>query len=85
MALSRKPKTQSEQPTNVEDFIRGGGEETPPADAKVGKGQFANVRLRIPTDILDEVDEAVRGRRSGMARHAWIMEAIVEKLERDRK
>lgn len=79
MAVRRKPKS-------VEDFIQQGGSSSL-QDLASPSGEdsqpFRNVRLRIRDDLLEAVDRAVERRRSGIARHAWIMEAIVEKLDRE--
>ncbi|MCB0214120.1 MAG: hypothetical protein KDJ52_32580 [Anaerolineae bacterium] len=45
------------------------------------------VQLRIYQDQIEEID-LVRGYRTGsrkVSRHAWIIEAIEEKLERERE
>lgn len=79
MAVRRKPR-------NVEDFIKQGGSSPKPvSDAPEGQAGpgFKNVRLRMREDLLEAVDQAVERRRSGIARHAWILEAIVEKLDRE--
>jgi hypothetical protein len=39
--------------------------------------------LRVPEDILAEVDLAVSHRRPAMSRHQWILEALLEKLDRE--
>lgn len=39
------------------------------------------INLRLPTDMLSNVDQEVK-ERSGMTRTGWILEAINEKLKR---
>ena len=41
------------------------------------------VVLRMPKNILDQVDNAVRQRAVRIPRHTWLLEAIVEKLDRE--
>lgn len=41
------------------------------------------VAVRIPEDILDEVDRVMKMRSVRIPRHTWLLEAIVEKLERE--
>ncbi len=41
------------------------------------------VSLRIPAEILERVDAAVQNRRVRIPRHTWLLEALVEKLERE--
>jgi hypothetical protein len=77
MAIRRKPQ-------NVEEFIERGGDVA--GDASLHRGRerdFRNVRLRIAKDVLTEIDAAIAKRRSGISRHTWIMEAIVEKLKQE--
>lgn len=79
MAVRRKPR-------NVENFIEQGGSSpklAPAAPEGEAGPDFRNVRLRMCEDLLAAVDQAVERRRSGIARHAWILEAIVEKLDRE--
>jgi len=40
-----------------------------------------NINLRIPTRLLNGVDEALKD-RVGISRTGWILEAIQEKLKR---
>jgi len=39
--------------------------------------------LRLPPDVLSRVDRAVEARRVTVPRHTWLMEAVIEKLERE--
>lgn len=43
----------------------------------------ATVNLRIPVDMLAQVDRVVKQRRLPTPRHRWLLEAIDEKLERE--
>lgn len=82
MAISRKPKTSSEQNSvDVEALISKGGSvasETPPP-----KKTVTQVQLRVPNDLLAQVDTAVKQRPIRTPRHTWFMEAILEKLDRE--
>ena len=40
-------------------------------------------RLRIPGEIGQRLDQALRARPVRLPRHTWILEAIVEKLDRE--
>jgi hypothetical protein len=46
-------------------------------------GKPSTVVLRVPPKILKEVDAAVQARPVRIPRHTWLLEAIVEKLERE--
>jgi hypothetical protein len=78
------------RPVNVEEFIQDVGSisqvavakkklEASPDDDEEVKG----LKLRLPVDLLAEVDAAVKKRRPAPSRHQWILEAIYEKLSRD--
>jgi predicted transcriptional regulator len=38
--------------------------------------------LRLPSEVLKRVDQVVKARRVRVPRHTWLMEAVIEKLER---
>ena len=98
MAVSRAPKRPPAPPAVAEDrvqeVIRRGGtvaaDLTPPTgretDAQVD--ELKNVQLRLYESTLNEIDHlrqaASRGRRP-KSRHAWLVDAIEEKLERERR
>jgi hypothetical protein len=41
------------------------------------------VLLRVPSDLLQRIDRAVQTRRLPLPRHTWMLEALLEKLERE--
>ena len=85
MPISRKPKErEKEEVKDVETFIAKGGSE--PVEEKKEKGEDKTVqslKLRIPTDLLEEIDQLVASRRPSPSRHQWILEALYEKVEKD--
>lgn len=88
MAITRKPKpsalSEGMSAIDVEALINKGGSvahaETtePPLSAKP-----VPVVLRLPSDVLTRVDQVVEARRVRVPRHTWLMEAVIEKLERE--
>jgi hypothetical protein len=85
MVVRQKPKSTAQKPQNVEDFIQKGGSAAQETEVS-NDGDEAEVRglkLRLPAELLKEVDEAVDRRRPVPSRHQWILEAIYEKLERE--
>lgn len=84
MAITRKPKQSSgagAKPVDVDVLINKGG-----SVAGKNGGQEKDavpVILRVPEDILRKVDASVRARRIKTPRHTWLLEAILEKLERE--
>ena len=89
MAIARKPKATAETATRsereIEVLINKGGSV---AELHEGKGRGAakttNVVLRLPADMLERVDEAVESRALRIPRHTWLLEAVLEKLEREK-
>jgi hypothetical protein len=84
MAISRKPKQSSSTATkhvDVNALINKGGS----VGGKNGgqKRDTAPVILRVPEDILEKVDASVQARRIKTPRHTWLLEAVLEKLERE--
>jgi hypothetical protein len=83
MAITRKPKQSSgtRKPVDVDALINKGGSI---ASKNGGKGRDAvPVILRVPEDILQKVDASVQARRIKTPRHTWLLEAVLEKLERE--
>jgi hypothetical protein len=84
MAITRKPKTQP-TPTapkvDVDALINKGGSVTRLAAAETDKKQVY-VQLRLPKELVDQIDESLSGRPIKTPRHTWFLEAIHEKLER---
>lgn len=65
------------KPKGVDDFIKSGGDD--PQAAKKG-GAIKNITLRIPREMAHRIDEMIESRGNKMSRHAWILEAIAEKI-----
>jgi hypothetical protein len=78
------------RPVNVEEFIQDVGSisqvavaEKKPQALPDHEEEVKGLKLRLPVDLLAEVDAAVKKRRPAPSRHQWILEAIYEKLSRD--
>lgn len=41
------------------------------------------VVVRVPVDLLTRLDDAVKRRHVRVPRHTWLLEAIIEKLDRE--
>lgn len=88
MAITRKPAKKPEpQAVDVEALIRKGGSVAGEAEAggQDQPGKVASVVLRIPSDVMGRLDQAVQARSIKTPRHTWLLEAIVEKLDREKE
>lgn len=65
----------------AQKFIEQGGSTAAKPETNT-KAEFA-VNVRLPVDVLAQVDEAVKLRRARIPRHSWLLEAIFEKLDRE--
>ena len=80
MPVTAKPKAKSVPAgVDVDTLITKGGS-APEPEPQTKK--TAAVTLRIPTDMLEHVDAAVRKSIIPLPRHTWILHAIHEKLSR---
>lgn len=84
MAITKKPKQKLQVTENVdvEALIRKGGSVA--GDAEPAE-KITPLVLRLPPDVLGQVDEAVKARRLKTPRHTWLLEAVLEKLDRENK
>lgn len=88
MAITRRPKAGGSEPlasADVDALISKGGSVARSLDSPVSlaSSKPISVVLRIPPDALAKVDRLVEARRVKVPRHTWLIEAIIEKLERD--
>jgi len=84
MSIARKPKLKGGSAESVVDAVIQKGGSVAKRDAKPGKG-ITPVILRVPDPLLQQVDQTLEGRTIKKPRHTWLLEAIVEKLERGSK
>jgi hypothetical protein len=84
MTVSRKPQDEHTQQTSEKDlaeYLRKGGSTPQTQLVPVKDVRFS---LTIPAAICEELDTLRDSRRLKTSRHKWVLEAIVEKLERER-
>lgn len=82
MAVREKPKSSSKTTlteSKALEFISKGGTV---AGEEPSKGSQP-VNVKIPIEMLERIDKAVQKRKVPIYRVQWILEAIVEKLERE--
>jgi hypothetical protein len=81
----RKPQSvpQSGQAAvDVEALINRGGS-APQPTAEPEEPERKPIMVHIPTGVLSDIERLRKTRRIKTSRTAWIMEAIVEKLDRE--
>jgi hypothetical protein len=86
MVVRQKSKGIARKPKNVEEFIEEGGSmpQVATPQSETDEPDVKGLKLRLTVELLADVDEAVKQRRPAPSRHQWILEAIYEKLERDK-
>jgi hypothetical protein len=86
MAITPKPKAPKETNTvDVNALInRGGSPPTTPAfHEEPNSDEVKLVQLRLSLDMLEKIDASRSKRLVKIPRHTWILEALLEKLERE--
>ena len=90
MALARKPKPNAKAQSAsdegaIEALIAKGGSvaEDSPKEKDRTVVKPTNVVLRLPPEMLSRVDVAVEARSVRIPRHTWLLEAVLEKLDRE--
>jgi hypothetical protein len=78
----RTKKTETET-VDVDALIRKGGSVAGDAKSLEQPDKPTSVILRIPADVIVKVEKAVLARRLKTPRHTWLLEAIMEKLDRE--
>jgi len=77
MAIARKPKR---KPVDVDALIQRGGS---PGSTRREDARATPILLRLPPEMLERLEAALKSRPVKLPRHTWILEAIHEKLTRE--
>lgn len=83
MAITRKPQKMDSREVEVEALIQKGGSIAGDVAMDVVTGKATSVILRLSPDIIHLIDQSVRSRRIKIPRHTWLLEAVIEKLDRE--
>jgi len=82
MAITRKPSTNAASAeVDVDALINKGG--TPPSQNEDPEQGTTAVVLRLPSDMLKQINACVKARPVRIPRHTWLIEAVHEKLSRE--
>jgi hypothetical protein len=82
MAISRKPHRSPAPAVDVDALINRGGSPTGAQDTGT-ETKAIPVLVRVPANMVEQIDSALKGRPIRLPRHTWILEAIHEKLNRE--
>lgn len=87
MAVSGKPKPpgKSDGEQRAADFINQGGSVPGEVSEEDGGSELQAFTLRVETDLVQQMDEAVKQHRLIRSRNMWIVNAIIEQLEREKQ
>lgn len=84
MAVTRKRTKKTETETvDVDALIRKGGSVAGDTASLEQSDKPTSVILRIPPDVIAKIEKAVSARRLKIPRHTWLLEAVMEKLDRE--
>ena len=84
MAISQKPKaTPKEATVDVDELINKGGSVASAAPAVKARKNPSAVNLHVPDNLIERVDTAVKSRTLKTPRHTWLLEAVLEKLQKE--
>ena len=82
MAVTRKPRVVPEN--EIEALIAKGGSVATPAPSREPPALGVKmVPVRIDTALLARIDRAVQAQPIKIPRNTWVLQAVLEKLERD--
>ncbi|HWF04041.1 MAG TPA: hypothetical protein VHA06_10160 [Candidatus Angelobacter sp.] len=81
MSIARAPRLVPSNDKKAHDLINRASNGT---KAEASSKDVA-VTVRVPEDILERIDARVKARRVRTPRHAWLLEAILDKLESEEK
>ena len=83
--LTAKPMKKIKEEKSIDDFIGAGGG-IPKEEGVSQEGKTKRMQLRLLEGTVTNIDELIIQRGGGqktISRHAWIVEAIQEKLKRE--
>ena len=89
MALRRKPQSESQNSSFADDrhivaLIDKGGSVAPDPEAEKGT-RLQLVQLRLSRSLVQRIDKARQHRIVAPSRHAWLLEALLEKLKTEER
>lgn len=84
MAIAKKPSREKKSPQpSLDSLIEKGGSAA--KRSSKSKEDISYVQLRVPQGTVEEIDEVVDKRSPKPTRHHWLLEAVYEKLAKEKK
>ena len=84
MSISKKPKAKADKSeSEVQALIDKGGSPAKAASKSKGKRNIIPVTLRLPSELSNRIEAVLQKRAFKLPRHTWLLEAVIEKLERE--
>ncbi len=85
MSISKKPKAKADtSEAEVQALIsKGGSPASSSQGKKLGKKDIVPVTLRLPAELTRRIEVVLQKRAFKIPRHTWLLEAVIEKLERE--
>jgi hypothetical protein len=86
MPITRKPaapKTTQAEAVDVNALIAKGGSVAQAVPEEADPKEMASFTLRVPKEILATLDDRLKKQPYKVPRQQWILEAIVQRLERE--
>jgi hypothetical protein len=87
VAISRKPKSPSDDSNGVVDvealINKGGSIASSPPAAPAKTAETVTINLRMPIPLVERIDVVLKSYPIKKPRHTWLLEAVIEKLEKE--
>jgi len=90
--ISKKPKRKQLSETDIDKLISKGGDVPKPETSQVEPTtrtkrkakKKVSVQLRLPQNLIDQIDDILDNRIVNISRHTWFLEAIESKILAER-
>ena len=81
MVIKKKIEKTKQQPSDkvIENFINHGGKTSVEVDHSLKNQEDMRFTLRIPKEMVEQIDNKRKKRIGHVSRNNWILEAIAEK------
>ena len=84
MSISKKPKAKKDKSeSEVQALILKGGSPANSAPKNQGQRDIIPVTLRLPSELSNRIEAVLQKKAFKLPRHTWLLEAVIEKLERE--